>query len=556
VTSRGIWKPQAALESDDVIHLAYISELIHHFPPENPGFSGIPLKGYHFFSDFVIATIHQITTIPIHLLYFQFFPFLVGVMWALGAFILGHLRAGIRAGWITVFLVLFGGSAVFLFHLSGFTDISLNSGFGIDQPVTALMNLPYATSFIFIFLFLISAYHYFKTNYPGFLLILSLTAGLLPLFKIYGGILVYVGIIWIGLYTLCLKRWKQTLLLCTSLLLTAITFFIFAGSGNRLFFHPLWAPHTILESNLPWYGFHEKMYTYTQQSVIKGLVTIELHGLSLFLLGNLGTRSIGIGLYIYYLIRRKIRFELFDGMLFLMMLVSIILPLFFIQSGKVFEIIQFGWHYPIFGALFAAHGFEQFLKKKLPFIIRLLLITIVIVATLPSSLESMTRLISRSPFVQGTNRLLATPQFIFYEKLKQLGNYDDTVLELPPLDYPPDTEKLKQWFRATVPYLPYFANKRSYFTSQNIEFANLNLEDRASLIQQFLQLEQSDLSQAQTANNLQNLTFRLSQEKIRSIISTEPLKLVTRSADIKEVLLEPPYRLYHLSPANSEGNKD
>ncbi len=56
---------------------------------------------------------------------------------------------------------------------------------------------------------------------------------------------------------------------------------------------PLWAPHNVLRDNLPWYGYDEKIRTYSEQSVIKGIITTELFALYVFLFGNLGTRLIG-----------------------------------------------------------------------------------------------------------------------------------------------------------------------------------------------------------------------------------------------------------------------
>jgi hypothetical protein len=46
---------------DDMAHLGYISELKHAFPPQHPGFAGIPLRGYHFFADFVTANVSNTT---------------------------------------------------------------------------------------------------------------------------------------------------------------------------------------------------------------------------------------------------------------------------------------------------------------------------------------------------------------------------------------------------------------------------------------------------------------------------------------------------------------
>lgn len=546
ITTRGIWQNNFVYESDDIIHLAYITEFLYHFPPDNPGFSNVPLLGYHFFNDFLIAKVHQISNISIHRLYFQFFPLLVALLWTLGSYIIGTVRGGIKAGWWTVFLVMFGGSAAFLFHLFGYNQVSLNAGLGIDQPVTALLNGPYAISFVLILLFLISLFDYLSTSKTSYIWILMIVAGLTPMFKIYGGLLLYVGLGLLGIFIFFKKRWKHLVILTGSGILTALTFLLFSGEGNRLYYQPLWAPHAVLEFGLPWYGFHEKMYTYKQLSVLKGIVLVELHGLILFLLGNLGTRLIGIILFIYFIFRKRILLTFFDVILFSMTSVSILIPLFFIQSGKVFEIIQFGWYYPLFVSIFAGIGYAILFNglKNLP--LKFILLLLIAIMTLPSSYDSMKSLIFKSHFIAGNNELLTSPKFNIMKILAGMGTYDDTVLELPPVSTNHDEVSMISWFRSTQPLTPYFANKRNYFASQNIDFFNLNIPERAQLLSTILIKEKQFSLTETTSETADDLVNSIKINSIRYIITTDELNTLAKHPDVLLLYREDPYFLYQI----------
>ena len=81
-------------------------------------------------------------------------------------------------------------------------------------------------------------------------------------------------------------------------ILFATTYGILRDPSSVLIFAPFWAPHSVLIDNMPWYGYAEKMYTYTKLSVIKGIIETELYSWYVFFFGNLGTRLIGL-LFLY-----------------------------------------------------------------------------------------------------------------------------------------------------------------------------------------------------------------------------------------------------------------
>ncbi len=57
---------------DDLWHLSLINELKVNFPPDNPSVAGIPLRGYHFFYNLILAKVSNIFLISPFSLHFRF----------------------------------------------------------------------------------------------------------------------------------------------------------------------------------------------------------------------------------------------------------------------------------------------------------------------------------------------------------------------------------------------------------------------------------------------------------------------------------------------------
>src|SRR3989338_3947972 len=72
----GVYGDSIKYRGDHLWHLALINELKNNFPPDNLGFAGVPLRGYHFFYNFLLAKISNIFFISPVSLYFLFFPLL------------------------------------------------------------------------------------------------------------------------------------------------------------------------------------------------------------------------------------------------------------------------------------------------------------------------------------------------------------------------------------------------------------------------------------------------------------------------------------------------
>ena len=519
---------------DDLWHLALINELKAHFPPDNPGFAGVPLKGYHFFYNFLLAKISNIFFISPLSLYFHFFPLFIAILWGLGVYSLMYVWSKkISISLWAVFLTMFGGSFAFILRLRGHEGLSLDSAFGIQQPATALINPPFSISIIVVIAVLFAFYQYFTTKKKGWLVPVILCVGLISMFKVYAGIILLGSILLLALLQLLKKKFIFPIACFFIGILFVITYGIFRDSSSTLIFAPLWAPHSVLVDNMPWYGYAEKMYTYTKLSVIKGIVETELYSWYVFIFGNLGTRLIGLLFLPLFLFKQYRKPSLFALTLLIMTVISILIPLFFIQSGKVFEIIQMAWYFLFFTSLFAAFGFHIFFDLHFNKIIKIVLFTIIIILTLPSAYEPY-----KGYFVaMGSHgSSLSDSYFNAMQFLKSEGNYNQTVIEIPEKNVNGTKKAVLGWYKRSSPAIVAFASKRSYLSNEYIDFTGVNIAPRIEFIRKIILLNNLPLSESAEYMSLQKEVEQgLKDNKISFIYSPYPLLFFEKAIFINKV---------------------
>lgn len=528
----GIYNNNYFALGDDVVHLAYIREMIVHFPPQNPGFAGVNLLGYHFFYDFLIAKTSLATSLSIESLYFHLYPLLVSLLWAYGVYTLTvEWTKKKMAGIFATFLSLFGGSFGFIIWLQGHREISLDSVFGINQPASSLLNPPFSISVVILIAILLLIFLYYQKKNKSILILLALSVGLISMFKVYAGMIAIGGFCIFILIEIFRKNFFVIIPALISLILFLGTFGVFVGKGQSLFFHPLWEPHKVLVDNLPWYGYDEKIYTYTRLGVLRGIIETELYGLELYFLGNLGTRFIGILLAFFLLFKTKKLFSPFAIILLIMIGISILIPLFFIQSGKVFEIIQLAWYYPILCSLPAAIGFTWIIKSVRIKFVQILLFVILLATTIPSAYQHfLTSVIPLYSYKDSLN----SPYYKAMDYFKTHDIYDATVLEVPPKNK--NLSNLNEWYLKTSTHITAYGNKRTYLNWETIPFQNLDIEKRLKVVKKVQGINEF---------NQQDVLAVLRKERISYLYSTYPLAIV-EGTSIKNVYANGGYFIYKL----------
>jgi len=529
------------IRHDDPWHLALINELKVHFPPFNPAFAGIPLKGYHFFYDFFASLISNIFFISPISLHFHLIPLFSALMWGLGVYVLlFKWTKKMSVGVWGVFLTMFGGSFAFIFNLLGHTSVSLDNGLGIGLPTWSLYNPPLTMSLIIILVTLIMILNYLKDKNQAWLIPLALCIGMVSMFKVYAGIILIGTFLLLVLFQLLKKNYKVIYSLFAVIIIFLGTFWLFAGGSGSLIFFPLWGPERLLQS-FTWYNYDNKIYVYgnyvsTHSRFIHGLIGLILtyaYGLILFILGNLGTRLIGMFSLLALLKKKRRLPSFFAFLLLIMLLISIIIPLFFIQTGKVFEIIQMGQYYLFFASLLAAFGFAIFFELKFNKLLKALLIAILVIATIPHMYGIFSEYTSVSTQFVSYN----SPYFQTMHYLSNLGSYDDTVLELPPKEIQPDYKSILDWYSHTSnPSLTALANKRVYFDNEFIDFPNLNLRSRINFIASVAEFTNNNFSNsANTNEDAVTLLGLLKDKQIKYVYSSYDIPLFNHNHNVIKI---------------------
>lgn len=479
----GIHGTTIVYQYDDLWHIALMQELKVHFPPGIPISAGVPLQGYHFFFDFLQANISNLFFLSPFNVHFYFFSSLIALLWGMGVYTLMITwTKKIAAGLWAVFLTMFGGSFAYILHFQGHTEVSLKEGLKMLQPSTVLYNPPLASSIVILLFCLTLLYQYLKTRNKNWMIPFILAAGILPMFKVYAGIILYGGVAILVLYEMIKRRFFLLKIAIATGIVSLLTFGVFLGSGGGFIWYPFWPPHELLR-DFAWYGYDEKITTYMQQGVIRGIVETELYGFSLFLFANLGTRIFGI-LGLLFLIK-KAKPSLFSGVLIVMLLISILFPLLLIQTGKVFEIIQMTNYYLFFCSLFAAYGFTVLFSKRYKFwtIGTTAGIILVVILTLPSTIFSLNATAAGVSHPQS----LSNPYHQTLFSLREKGSFDDTILIIP---LQKDTATMKQlirWQLDASPEISALTNKQVYLAGTGIRYNGMDIENRLQKISEVVQ---------------------------------------------------------------------
>jgi hypothetical protein len=225
------------------------------------------------------------------------------------------------------------------------------------------------------------------------------------------------------------------------------------------------------------------MYTFTRLGVIRGLIQVQIDGFLVFIVGNLGTRVVGLLIGIFLFIKQRKIPSIFGFILFTMMLIPILVPMFFIQTGKVFEMIQMTFYFLFFAALFAAIGLSYLLNLKSPKIIKILILIVLITLTIPSALSEFP--IYYRDF--KTSESLSNPYFQMTSFLSLNKNYNATVLEMPPKDTQPTVKSINSWYISTSTGINAFANKSSFLIAQaNTGFPEAEKDKRIDFLKKMV----------------------------------------------------------------------
>lgn len=344
----GFWGPNG---HDGVWHVSLASSLARG-SLEMPIFSGENIKNYHLGFDLMLAGLNTVTRIPITTLYFQILPVLFSVL-------IGWLVFKLTNNMWSVFFVYFGGSLGWMFGGG-------ESMFWSQQSMSTLINPPYALSLILMLVGLILIQ---KKKY----LWAGLVFAILPHIKIYAGLLAFGGLLVAGLKD---RNLYKTLGLSLGIYL--ISNFQFLISNNKIIeWKPGWFLETMMavSDRVGWPRFYEAMINYRAAGNWPKAVVAYTVALGIFVVGNMGTRLIGL-------------FKFKNLFYTSVICAGLVIPMFFVQKGTAWNTIQFFYYSIFFMGLLAGESIQKFPKT---------LKVLIIILTIPTAIQTLPHYLPSRP---------------------------------------------------------------------------------------------------------------------------------------------------------------
>jgi len=469
--------------SDGIWNLALISELMNSFPPEHPGFAGELLKGYHFFYHILLAGIAKVTSIPVPNLYFHIFPLIISYLWGYGVYrIVVKLYKNKKAGLWSAFFSLFGGSFAFLLPLIWKQDLSINSGFGICQPLgCSLVNPAFASSIVLMIWSYYFLIEYLQTNKRKWAIWLIVATGISVGFKVYAGMILMGALAVAAVFRACSQRKFDLLIIFgLALLMAMAVFFPFNANYGFLLFQPLWPPHITMQGPLGFTRWRVLWELAEYNHNLWGIIKLEIWANGVFFLGNMGTRLLVIFALGKFIKRGVLKI---DAVFYLTMLgISYLIPMFFLQpAGGVFNMVQMYWYFLFLVSILVGPGIVSLMSRINSETYKLAIYLAIIVLTLPSTATDLQILLT------DKGRIIDNNQLEVLEFLRGYGDYDKTVLQLPELQQKYTKEELYGWFTSrSSTIIPALGGKRVYAVNEGVTFPDLDINKRLALIMRLL----------------------------------------------------------------------
>ncbi len=464
-------------------HIALTNEISSGFPLQNPVFAGAKLVNYHFFSDIAPALFNKYLGLSSLDLYFRFFPLLYSLLLGGAAYFLGkRLGKSFSAGVWTYFFTVFGGSFGYVVTLLQKRGIGGESLFWATQVQSSIVNPPQIISNILVltFLFLLIAFLAKPTLVAK--IVILLTVGSLATFKVYAAVPILVALGISSVWRI-FKEKKFDLLgvtLCAGAVAAVLYLPNTSSSTAFLIFQPWWFIRTMVvePSRLNWIDLELRRQFYLDRGGWKSVLRIvEYEGIAflIFFFGNLGSRFLGLPIFLKT--ARKFFSDSFSQIFTLIILISLTLPLLFLQKGVAGNTAQFLQYFILLFGILAGIGTANLFNKIHSPVLKIFLAVLIIVLSIPTQLSQISDLYRRSPFAKISSFEL--------EALSKIKNEfpEDTVILSPPydkhLDQKTEVPHIWDWFDTA--YVAAFSGKRTYLAdTEQVDVMGYDYKERLS----------------------------------------------------------------------------
>ncbi len=530
---------------DGLWHVSVIETMKRVFPAPNPLYAGERLYNYHYFIDVIMAEFNRIFSFFSSLdLYYRFFAFLISFLMGLAVYsFLTTWKKNQKIGLLGIFFTYFVGSFGYIvLAIQGRGFWGGETVFWVSQGNTMIGNPPQAICFALIPAFLLALYHYLQKKERLIFLICCLLSGFLAGFKIYAAVVVLAGLGVASLFSLINNRNRGIIPLAPLLFLSNFAIFksITKGGASFLMFQPWWFIRTmiVVPERVNWISLEHRRQFYLAQGGIRGLLRVaqlEATAFLMFLVGNLGMRVIGFGEIFKSFFKRTIFTDPLESTLFFALLTSFFVPLFFIQKGVVYNLIQFMQYFLLlfgfYGAI-ALYGVLKGFKKKTR---RYLFLAIFVFLSVPTVIGNLVEF-------YGKNALA----IITYEEIEALDFLKNNVPEKEIVLTKPHNVYAKGIYQSqpwpiyawdSTGYVSAYSGKQTYYTDEGqMRILGLETEERLQKMNDFFdpKIALEDKQSFLKSEDIKFIYLRTEEadERQREVLSQLSLKEIFENEEV------------------------
>ncbi|MDP3974389.1 MAG: hypothetical protein Q8P65_00175 [bacterium] len=450
---------------DGLWHIALINNLKKNIPPENPIYAGTTIRNYHYLTDIFVAISSDFTKIPVMALYFKIIePFFI-LLFSATIFIFLNRITGSRVfSYYGVILTILSSNLFYLVNIFYPTAYFNPSVLWVDEFITMMVNPQLLLSYIVILTLLYLILIYEKILNLKFILLISVVGASLLGIKSYGLIVLLISFFTVSLFQSVRKRF-DLIKITGGMLLASVVFYLFSNISKQSIFilSPLWFIKSMFETpdHLAYPTWELKRQTFLEHRNYLRIGQLYIEGLALFLFGNLGGRIIGF-LAIFNRLENKKKEAIY--ILWFMSIVSLMLPLIFIQKGVAWNSIQF-FYYAIISLGILTVIFLNDLYKKHKYLV-VVLAMMVWITLLPGIIYNLVHYFPDKSSLYGSSDALSALQFFknqpdgtvlinpiymnesFVPALSEKTAFlaDESILSIQLVDYDRRKEEVKSFF--------------------------------------------------------------------------------------------------------------
>lgn len=487
---------------DGLWHIALMEEVKKNLPPKNPIFAGEGLFNYHYLVDVLMGEFSRVFPFFSNLdLYFRFFPVIFSSLLGLSVFtFVCRWQQNQQTGYLAVFFTYFVGS--FGYIVTFLKEGNLLAGetvFWAAQQNTILGNPPHAISHGLLVSFFLAFHIYLKERRIFFLIIAFLLSSMLAGFKSSGGLVMLAGL---GAATVVdfLNR-RSFITIGFAFFLGLSNFITFKAmttpnAASFLVFLPWWFIRTMVVDKLDWIDLELKRQHYLSKGTWHAYLRVfqlEFLALMIFILGNLGMRMLGL-FSIFKSIFSKIFFkDPIEAMLITIGLSGLLMVIFFVQKGIIYNNIQFMQYFLLIVGFYGAVSTYYLINLFKTRWIKVCLLAVLVALSTPTVIGNLNEFYGpgKSSLAKISNQQLAALEY-----MRDHSDPDVTILTVPFNKYLKDKfqyqpRPIYAWY--STAYIPAIAARKTYLTAEEQALiTGYSIDSRLAKMKSFF--KQSDTS--------------------------------------------------------------